>query len=87
MTKDEALELALEALQDLLLEFRGHDLPYGSKAYSKGIDITHKIKEALAQPDPVLAEREACAKVVENTSWSHWFQSDCASAIRARSRS
>lgn len=31
-------------------------------------------------------EREACAKVVENTSWSNWFQSDCAAAIRARSQ-
>ncbi len=30
------------------------------------------------------AEREACAKVVEQTPWSNWFQSDCAAAIRAR---
>lgn len=35
----------------------------------------------------VAAEREACARVVENTRWSNWFQSDCASAIRERSQS
>jgi len=29
-------------------------------------------------------EREACAKVVEQTKWSNWFQSDAATAIRAR---
>lgn len=48
---NELLQQALEALQDLLLEFRGHDLPYGSKAYSKGIDISYKIKAALVQPE------------------------------------
>jgi len=32
----------------------------------------------------VKAEREACAKVVEQTPFSNWFQSDCAAAIRAR---
>jgi hypothetical protein len=31
-----------------------------------------------------VAEREACAKVVEQTSWSNWFQSEAAAAIRAR---
>jgi hypothetical protein len=30
------------------------------------------------------AEREACAQVVEQTSWSNWFQSDAATAIQAR---
>jgi hypothetical protein len=33
------------------------------------------------------AEREACAKVVEKTKWSNWFQADAAAAIRARSQS
>jgi hypothetical protein len=32
----------------------------------------------------VLAEREACAKVCEDTPWSNWFTADCAAAIRAR---
>ncbi len=49
MTKDDRIRMALEALEDLLLEFREHDLPYGSKAYSKGIDVSYKIKTALAQ--------------------------------------
>ena len=30
------------------------------------------------------AEREACARVVEQTKWSNWFQADAAAAIRAR---
>jgi hypothetical protein len=30
-----------------------------------------------------LAEREACAKAVEQTEWSNWFQADAAAAIRA----
>jgi hypothetical protein len=30
------------------------------------------------------AEREACAKVCEDTPWSNWFTADCAAAIRAR---
>jgi hypothetical protein len=29
-------------------------------------------------------EREACAKVCEDTPWSNWFTADCAAAIRAR---
>ena len=33
----------------------------------------------------IRGEREACAKVVEQTKWSNWFQSDAAAAIRARS--
>lgn len=32
----------------------------------------------------VEAEREACAKIVEETKWSNWFQTDCVCAIRAR---
>jgi hypothetical protein len=34
----------------------------------------------------IAAEREACAKVVEKTKWSNWFQADAAAAIRARSQ-
>jgi hypothetical protein len=32
----------------------------------------------------ILGEREACAKAVEQTNWSNWFQADAAAAIRAR---
>lgn len=34
----------------------------------------------------VAAEREACAKLVEETPWSNWFQAGCAKAIRARNK-
>jgi len=29
-------------------------------------------------------EREACAKLCEDTPWSNWFTADCAATIRAR---
>jgi hypothetical protein len=29
-------------------------------------------------------EREACAKVCEDTPWSNWLKTDCVAAIRAR---
>lgn len=44
------------------------------------------LRAALEQPDPVAAEREACAKICE--SLQDWPEGstpyDCASAIRAR---
>jgi hypothetical protein len=39
-----------------------------------------KAFEALVRAD----EREACAKVVEDTPWSNWLKADCVAAIRAR---
>ena len=44
-----------------------------------GLEYAEKFAE-LARA----AEREACAKLVEQTPLSNWFQSDCAAAIRAR---
>jgi hypothetical protein len=44
-------------------------------------ELDWQVKERVA------AEREACAKVVEKTKWSNWFQADAAAAIRARSQS
>jgi hypothetical protein len=44
-------------------------------------ELDWQVKERVA------AEREACAKVVEKTKWSNWFQADAAVAIRARSQS
>jgi hypothetical protein len=38
----------------------------------------------VAMREAVLAEREACADVVESTPWSDWFRTDCAIAIRNR---
>lgn len=43
-----------------------------------------KAFEALVRADERSVEREACAKVVEQTKWSNWFQADAAAAIRAR---
>ena len=39
---------------------------------------------AMRENAYVQAEREACAKVCEDTPWSNWFTADCAAAIRAR---
>jgi hypothetical protein len=39
-----------------------------------------KAFEALVRAD----EREACAKLCEDTPWSNWFTADCAATIRAR---
>jgi hypothetical protein len=83
----EVMQMALETLESSRVFVMSRERikqPEGADWYDNRITA---IKEALAQPDPVLAEREACAKVVENTSWSNWFQSDCASAIRERSQS
>jgi hypothetical protein len=53
--------------------------------YGLGHDRAKFIKalkhfECLARAD----EREACAKVCEDTPWSNWFTADCVAAIRAR---
>jgi hypothetical protein len=39
-----------------------------------------KAFESLVRAD----EREACAKVCEDTPWSNWLKADCVAAIRAR---
>ena len=54
MTKDEALELAIDALENAQENY-GAYWPEDIRA----------LYEALAQPDPILAEREACAKLCE----------------------
>jgi len=51
MTKDEVLKLSLDAIKDLLTEFRLADLPYGSKAYAKGNNAVHALEESLAQAE------------------------------------
>jgi hypothetical protein len=64
MTDKEALKLALEALDHLITGFRIHDLPYGSKAYTKGTNAIREIQAALAQPS-VSVEQEPVA-------WRAW---------------
>ena len=52
MTKErEALKLALEALKAMMQEFRGYDLPYGSKAYVLAKDACLFAEEALSSPN------------------------------------
>lgn len=45
---------------------------------------TCKRYACVAMREAVEAEREACAKVVEDTPWSNWLKADCVAAIRAR---
>lgn len=51
MTDREAMQMALGALNELTEEFRGYDLPYGSKAYNKATDAINSLHQALAQPE------------------------------------
>ena len=63
-----AAEMALEALHNI--------------DQSNNYDAIEALRQALAQPDEVLAEREACAQVCEDH-----FSSDgdwCAKQIRKR---
>lgn len=50
-----------------------------SKLYYTDPEAAQRVAQMIAD-----AEREACAKIVEQTKWSNWFQADCAAAIRAR---
>ena len=68
----EAAEMALDALHNI-------DQP-------NNYDAIEALREALAQPDEVLAEREACAKLCDEMPLRSFPSraSDCAAAIRAR---
>jgi hypothetical protein len=65
MTKDEALK---EALANYMAAFgqalEAHGIPYGQQQ----IDADKQAREALEQPDPVLAEREACAQLCDKAA-------------------
>jgi hypothetical protein len=52
------------------------------RTFVEGWEDQFKAFEALVRAD----EREACAKAVEQTKWSNWFQADAAAAIRARGK-
>ena len=53
MTDRELMQQALDALQEMMEEFRGHDLPYGSKAYAKAKDARLDLYARLAKPEQV----------------------------------
>jgi regulator of protease activity HflC (stomatin/prohibitin superfamily) len=65
MNLRQAAEMALKALEnmspdtDTLVEVEPHVWEY------RGSLVIQALRQALAQPDEVLAEREACAKIVE----------------------
>lgn len=52
MTEDSKalLQEARTAIEALLEEFRANDLPYGSKAYAAGNEVSHKLRKALMLP-------------------------------------
>lgn len=72
MSRDDIIRMAREA------GFDPHDM---------SADFTCNLKDMERFAELVrAAEREACAKVVEQTPFSNWFQSDCAAAIRAKEK-
>lgn len=50
-TDRELMQQAFEALEDMMAEFRGYDLPYGSKAYAKAKDARLDLYARLAKPE------------------------------------
>lgn len=91
MTKDEAMRMALDALENVTIEYDYHGNPVDAE-FSKQVDATIKtLCQALEQPDAieaaVLAEREACAKVCESLRDEDGYEAwgvQCAEAIRER---
>jgi hypothetical protein len=84
-----AAKQALKALEnmspdtDTLVEVEPHVWEY------RGSLVIQALRQALAQPDEVLAEREACAKVCEELVLAYVGNASatanqCAEAIRAR---
>ena len=78
--QDEIIRMARELVKTHGLRMCDEDgNTHGEELYCVGVeDIAEIIKQVAAH------EREACAKVCEETPWSNWFQSDCAAAILAR---
>ena len=73
-----AAEMALDAL-DIYREHNEENIGLADAAYEE-------LRQALAQPDEVLAEREECAKLCDEMPLRSFPSraSDCAAAIRAR---
>ena len=69
-----AAEMALEALET--------HVPYTYK--DRDYEPIQALRQALAQPDEVLAEREACARVCDG--WTNADGDTCAEAIRERGK-
>ena len=68
-----AAERALDALEDI----------FGKE--KKDVGAINALRQALAEPDEVLAEREACAKLCDEREKPNLYGvRECAEAIRAR---
>ena len=74
MPHDNVLQ-GIKAFEALVRADERNSWPAEMEAMERQVNI---LTDALA------AEREACAKAVEQTEWSNWFQADAAAAIRAR---
>lgn len=60
MNHIDTMKLALEALKEMLAEFRALDLPYGSKAYAQGNEAAHALRLAIEQADCGCADQIDC---------------------------
>lgn len=58
MADRELMQQAFEALEDMMEEFRGYDLPYGSKAYAKAKDARLDLYARLAKPEQQPAQQQ-----------------------------
>ena len=72
-----AAEMALEEFE---LFFNTY--PHMEKGYT--LDAREALRQALAQPDEVLAEREACAEWLRDNYQDYKNIADICEAIRAR---
>jgi hypothetical protein len=96
-TIDMAREAGIDAEKDTLCRYEGWLEPLKAFEALVRADEREKYKwdvhscgptcekyACVAMREAVEAEREACAKVVEDTPWSNWLKADCAAAIRNR---
>ena len=75
-----------QAAEKALIQLQGDDAYLGHRS-KKRADAIEALRQALAQPDEVLAEREACAKFVEEDyvrQFEEPWRKNLAAAIRAR---
>jgi len=76
MTKDEALELALEALEHIESEDNDRDFlfPYQCTKLDNAITA---IKQALLTATPLAAPVQQSRSDVEPVAWMHWLNGPC----------
>ena len=88
MDRNEIIRMAREAAPDAPTDRFPEDVLAVFERFAelvrKDYSVTHAQLWLKRFDDAIRAEREACAKIVEQTKWSNWFQADCAAAIRAR---